>query len=427
MNTQTLTRPMVIGSTPDPRHRWKILALGIAANAAFAAAIGGIPTTALVLRAQYQLTSAELGWVLGMLGLGIALSELPWGMLTDRLGDRAVLLWGLGATAVWCCIAYVMNVSGTRTTYTFPLLLGVMLVLGVLGGSVNGASGRAILTWFRDHERGLAMSLRQTAVPGGGAIGAFVLPRLAASCGYGSVYLALACALSLAYIMTLFWLLQAPNSSPAKDQSVASGSRRIELANPLRSPSIWRIASGMSALCVPQVAILAVASLYLHDKLGWGVADCANAVMTMQMGAIVSRIASGWWVDRHGQRRQYLRICATVTALIFALAGGLAQIWDTWHSPILIEPILVLLVLGGIVASAWHGVAYTELGITAGAERAGTALGLGNTTVFAAFFLTPVLATSLSVHVGWSGVWWATAASAVLAWVLFPKSGPEHP
>ncbi|RVB17863.1 MFS transporter, partial [Mesorhizobium sp. M7A.F.Ca.CA.004.05.1.1] len=80
-----------------PGHRWKVLGIGVAANAAFSATFSGIPATAVVLRQGYHLGNAELGLALGLLGLGVALSELPWGLLTDRWGDRRVLLIGLCA------------------------------------------------------------------------------------------------------------------------------------------------------------------------------------------------------------------------------------------------------------------------------------------------------------------------------------------
>ena len=80
-------------------HRWKVLGVGFAANASFSAAFSGIPTTAVFLRSGYRLDNHSLGLVLGMLGLGIAVSELPWGLLTDRWGDRRVLLLGLLSTA----------------------------------------------------------------------------------------------------------------------------------------------------------------------------------------------------------------------------------------------------------------------------------------------------------------------------------------
>ncbi|CAB3798758.1 hypothetical protein LMG28614_04833 [Paraburkholderia ultramafica] len=83
----------------EASHRWKVLGVGFAANASFSAAFSGIPTTAVFLRSSYHLSNHGLGLVLGMLGLGIAVSELPWGLLTDRWGARRVLLPGLLSTA----------------------------------------------------------------------------------------------------------------------------------------------------------------------------------------------------------------------------------------------------------------------------------------------------------------------------------------
>ncbi|KAB2887195.1 MAG: MFS transporter, partial [Burkholderiaceae bacterium] len=75
---------------PRIAARWKVLAAGTLANTAFSVVVNGIPLTAVLMRGSYSLDTAALGLVLGLMGLGIALSELPWGMLTDAWGDRPV-------------------------------------------------------------------------------------------------------------------------------------------------------------------------------------------------------------------------------------------------------------------------------------------------------------------------------------------------
>src|SRR5580698_1739719 len=129
-------------------HRWKVLGVGFAANASFSAAFSGIPTTAVFLRSGYHLGNGGLGLVLGMLGLGIAVSELPWGLLTDRWGDRRVLLLGLGLTAAaLAAMAAFVSPQGAYVPGVAILAAGLLLV-GLLGGSVNGSSGRAVMAWF---------------------------------------------------------------------------------------------------------------------------------------------------------------------------------------------------------------------------------------------------------------------------------------
>src|SRR5690606_30799628 len=134
------------------------------------------------------LDDATLGLVLSLMGLGIAVSELPWGLLTDRWGDRPVLLTGLGATAA---ALFAMALLAAPSTGHVPALgwLGAgLLLVGLLGGSVNGASGRAVMSWFAEGERGFAMSIRQTALPLGGGVGALLLPAIALHFGFAAMY-----------------------------------------------------------------------------------------------------------------------------------------------------------------------------------------------------------------------------------------------
>ena len=78
------------------------------------------------------------------------------------------------------------------------------------------------------------------------------------------------------------------------------------------------------------------------------------------------------------------------------------------------------LAVGGLLANAWHGVAYTEIASMAGAERAGTALGLENTTVFAAAFIAPVMIPFVLGASSWAVVWAVAAAAPLLAVPLAP-------
>ncbi|MER9976719.1 MFS transporter [Mesorhizobium sp. M0085] len=202
-------------------HRWKVLGIGVAANACFSATFSGIPATAVFLRSGYHLSNGELGLALGLLGLGVALSELPWGLLTDRWGDRRVLLTGLGATAVWLLVMAALVVPSPAHIPRIALLAAALLVTGLLGGSVNGSSGRAIMAWFGEGERGFAMSIRQTAVPLGGGLGALVLPSLASAHGFTAVFGLLAAASAVSTSLAWRWLHQPPAHDDARSSSAA--------------------------------------------------------------------------------------------------------------------------------------------------------------------------------------------------------------
>ncbi|SEA09271.1 MFS transporter [Paraburkholderia sartisoli] len=407
-------------------HRWKVLGVGFAANASFSAAFSGIPTTAVFIRSGYHVDNHALGLLFGMLGLGIAVSELPWGVLTDRWGDRRVLLLGLGLTAA--ALAAMAAFVSPKGAYVpgIPMLAAGLLLVGLLGGSVNGSSGRAVMAWFREGERGLAMSIRQTAVPAGGGIGALVLPALAAWHGFACVYGVLAVLCTVTAGFAWHWLHEPPAAEGGARAAHATRVARDEArpapqASPLRDVRIWRTALGMGVLCVPQLTVLTFATVFLHDFGRAGLLTISVTMAAVQTGAAIMRVWSGHWTDRHGNRRAYMRACSLVTALLFAPLAVVTAGVGASHAAMAIV-FAAMIVLGGVSASAWHGVAYTELATLAGTNRAGTALAIGNTCVFMTMFLTP-LAIPLVLSIGsWPLVWAMGSLCALVALPVFPRA-----
>ncbi|ASV97247.1 MFS transporter [Paraburkholderia aromaticivorans] len=407
-------------------HRWKVLGVGFAANASFSAAFSGIPTTAVFLRSGYHLGNDGLGLVLGMLGLGIAVSELPWGLLTDRWGDRRVLLLGLLSTAAALAgLALFVVPAGAHVPSVTALALGLLLV-GLLGGSVNGSSGRAVMAWFREGERGLAMSIRQTAVPAGGGLGALLLPVLASRFGFASAYagLALACAITAAFAWR--WLHEPSHTGAdgAREAHDAPAGGMRARVSPLRDIGVWRVALGAGVLCVPQLAVLTFGTVFLHDFSRAGVRAISVTMAAVQTGAAIARVWSGGWTDRRGNRRSYMRICSLLTAVLFASLALLTGLAGMHHATLTVI-FALMVVLAGVSASAWHGVAFTELATLAGTNRAGTALAIGNTCVFLTLFVTPLAIPPLLTVGSWPMVWAVASVCALIALPVFPRAARE--
>lgn len=426
MSTQTVEAVEESLSHPrfGPSHRWRVLGIGVAANASIAAAFLGIPATAVFFRSGYHLSTATFGSVLGAMGLGLAVSELPWGLVTDRLGDRKVLLAGLSLTGVVLALL-ALFVSPTADYVPGTVLLGFFLLLvGLIGGSQNGSSGRAVMAWFQEGERGLAMSVRQMSWPVGGAIGALILPTTAEHLGFRVVYGILA---AFCFITTVFawaWLHEPPmRSAPTSKQAAAPSQPTV---SPLRNRQIWRTVCGLGALCVPQVATVTFTAVFLNDIGHLSTAAISGSIVVFQIGAAVARVWSGRFTDRRKNRRPFLKACALLTAAIFASLGLLVAVASIApaYAGVAIRVSVVFLILGGTAAAAWHGIAFTELATIAGMKHVGTALGLGNTFAFCTYFITPLVIPLILGVSAWHGVWFATAAAAFLAFVLFPKPAP---
>jgi MFS family permease len=183
---------------------------------------------------------------------------------------------------------------------------------------------------------------------------------------------------------------------------------------------VWRIVLGIGILCAPQFAVLSFGTVFLHDFGHAGLATITATMVFTQVGAMVMRVWSGRWTDRRRNRPAYLRACGALSVLLFAALAVLVMAAGTHVADSLALRIALVVLLGvsGVCVSAWHGVAYTELATLAGASRAGTALGMANTSVFLVCFITPFSIPHLLALQGWPLVWLAASACALVAMPL---------
>src|SRR3954471_13938992 len=99
------------------------------------------------LKAHFHLSIGQTGIALAALGIGMTPTLLPWGLLADRVGERVVLPLGLAPAAV------ALACVGLTRSYAALILL--LVAAGALSASVNAASGRAVMQWFSQSQRGL--------------------------------------------------------------------------------------------------------------------------------------------------------------------------------------------------------------------------------------------------------------------------------
>jgi len=409
----------LISNDSLPRHRWKVLGVGVAANVAFSMIIGGLPAAAVFLRSNYMLSNITLGFILSMMGLGVALSELPWGMLTDKWGDRPVLLTGLTGTAT---VVLFMSIFAVLTAQAIPSVLSLTLFvffIGFIGSSVNGASGRAIMTWFTDSERGLAMSIRQTAVPMGYGLGAALFPLISDHYGFTVLYLFSAMVLLICATFAWRWLYEPNTQHNVTKNTVKMVSNTVK--SPLKRPDIWRIVTAIGILCGPQFVLLTFGSVFLVDVGQVSVYVSSISLVAIQLGAMVSRIWSGHWTDKNKNRKRYLKTCSILSIAAFLVLACSGSMLSEFPPHLATTFLIIIFIISGVLISAWHGVAYTELAAMAGSKYVGTALAMGNTLVFIVLFLTPLIVPYLATHFSWTSVWSVATFCAIYSYVSFPK------
>ena len=121
-------------------YRWAVLAAGTAAQASFSTITLGLPSIAPALREEYGLDLHGVGLLLAAGGSGCTLGLLPWGLATDRIGERLALGLGLATCGVFIALVAFADVRARRGR--------CLVAAGAAGASVQSASGRAVMQWF---------------------------------------------------------------------------------------------------------------------------------------------------------------------------------------------------------------------------------------------------------------------------------------
>jgi sugar phosphate permease len=380
------------GRRRSSSYRWAILGAGVVAQASFSAILLGLPAIAPQLRDRYDLTLPQVGVVLAALNFGLILTLLPWGIVADRIGERAVL----GAGLTGCAAALV--VAGYTSTY--GALVGALAVAGALGGATQSASGRAVMAWFAPHERGLALGIRQTAVPVGGAIAAIALPALTSHISLRAAFFALAAGCAAGALVGVALLRAEPHSATDDEDPTP----------PLRNRRIWLLCLGSTFYVTTQISLLGFVVLFLHESRGVSTAAAAAVLAGMQVLGGVARIVVGTWSDRIRARIMPLRWIALGLAAACSACAILAEA-SLW----LLVPALLA---AGTLGLSWNGLSYTAAAESAGRRRSGASIGLQQTFLSAGSIVAPIAFAAVVHHVSWRAAFWLAAASPLIGYAV---------
>jgi sugar phosphate permease len=350
-----------------------------------------LPVLAPALRDAYGLSLFQVGVVLDSVWVGTMATLLPWGLLADRIGERLVLAWGLAA----CGGALV----GAAYAGSFWGLFLILALAGAAGASVNSASGRAVMYWFPPAERGLALGVRQTAIPVGGLVAAAALPPLV-DVSLRAAFLLLA-VLCFGGALAGLVVLREREGEPSEE------ARGIERT--LRDWRLWLLCVGSTFYLVAQIAVTGFVVLFLHDERGLSPGEAAAVLAGVQVLAAALRIGGGFWSDLLRSRLVPLRRVGLASFATLAVTAALLD-----------GPLAVLVpsfVLAGGFAMAWNGLSFTAAAELAGRRRSGAAIGMQQTALSVGGAIVPPMFAALVGVTSWR-TGFALAA-------LFPLAGMQ--
>lgn len=377
-----------------------MLALGVAAQAA-----GTLVVSAPALLIPHLLAQgmpfASAGFFAAAPTIGLVLTLIAWGAVTDRVGERVVIAGGLALTTLTVVAAWV--------TAGDPLLLGIaFLAAGMTSASTNAASGRVVVGWFPKERRGLAMGIRQMSQPLGVTLAAVTVPVFTETTGIRT-------ALVLPFVLcALLTVLCAVGITDPPRAARSTGATAAEHRNPYRSSTfLWRVHLVSVLLVVPQFTLSTYGLVWLVG-LGWSTPAAGLLVGASQFVGAVGRILVGAWSDRVRSRVGPLRVVAVAAAVVM----GVLALVDASHW----AAAAVFLVVATSVTVADNGLAYTSVAEAAGPSWSGRALGAQNTGQFLAASAVGPGVGALVGALGFAASFAIVAALPLLALPVVPRA-----
>lgn len=374
---------------PMPESRYEVLALFTAAMVGASLFIVGTGALMTFFRSALHLTQTQLGLILSAQMLGSVAMTSVAGLLTDRFGDRAVVLWSgilMGASLV---VASLIE--------SYPWLIFWLLMYGIGYAAVTPAGSHAIIFFFKKADRGFAMGIRQCGVPIAGVIASLLLPALAAHFQYRGALVAagvltmLACGAASA-------LYREPHQLQGERISVRA--MLAEMVQIAREGRLILLTLTSMVLICGQFALIGFFTLTFVQEAGYGLALAVGLFTLAQFGAIAGRLSWGWMSDHlfGGSRTLPLAVVCLLVAVISLAISEARPATPLWIAATLAFTL-------GFTAEGWLGVSVIGFAEIGGEEHCGSALGVGLTWTLVAAMLTPAIFGSVAQAFGIANAW----------------------
>lgn len=361
-----------------------------------------LPVFALYAEHLDGATPVLVGLAIGIYGLTQAVLQIPFGMLSDHLGRKPVIIGGLILFALGSVIAATAQDIG-------------MVILGraIQGSGAIAAAVMALLSDLTDDSRRTkAMAMIGMTIGLSFSAALILGPILNAWIGVPGIFWFTAL---LALISIAILLLVVPPPPPKLQHSeavpVASLFGRV-----LRNPQLLQLDMGIFVLHLGLTALFLSIPLALRD-LGLTSAQHTYVYLPVLLLAIVIMVPFVIKAERGGKIRQVFLIAVAMLgaaqALLYFAIGSL---------PLLIAALLLYFVAFNILEATLPSL----VSKFAPTEAKGTAMGVYSTAQFSGAFFGGMLGGWVHGHLGLAFVF-VMAAALTLLWLLIAWGKMESP
>jgi len=352
-----------------------------------------LPVLALYAADLPGATPLLIGLAVGAYGITQATLQVPFGMLSDRIGRKPVIIFGL-------LIFIAGSVIAARADSMMVLIAG-----RALQGA--GAISAAVTAWLADHTR-VEFRTRSMAIVGVTIGGSFMLslmlgPVLANLWGVAGLFW-------LAAILGAVAMLLVGFGVPAVPRQLAESGN---LADGLADRRLRLLYGGVFVLHLALTGLFVALPLMLRDEFGFAVDQHWKLYLTSLLLSLLGTVPMILLAERHRRTGG----AGVLTAAVLLVAGGQLVLYTGLGGLTGIGVGLILFFAGFNFLEARMP---ALLSILAAAENRGAALGIYATSQFLGAFAGGVLA-GVVMSSGGTGMVYAVGAGLLAAWGLLGK------
>ncbi len=336
-----------------------------------------------------------IGLALGIFNIVQACFHIPLGRLSDRIGRKTVVLWGLS-----------LFVAGALICATKDDLLWIAIGRGIMGaGAISAAVSAWVADLTREQVRGQAMAVVGASISLSFAVSLVVAAPLYRMINLSGMFLVLAILGSVAMLVAYFVL---PSNKPqvhAKQDSLKVVFLR---------PELMRLNLGVFVLNATQVAMFLVVPLLLQQA-GFPLASHWQIYLSVVLLSFVFMVP----LLMYGEKKQRIRLVLLIAIILLIIAE---IIFTQASSVMLIAVALLVYFVGFNLLEALQPSLVTRYA----KESKGTALGVYNTTQSIGLFTGAVVGGWLMDSHGNLSVFFMGAA-LLICWLIIAWSMHELP
>jgi AAHS family 3-hydroxyphenylpropionic acid transporter len=372
-----------------------------------------IPPFNTTIQKEMILSSTQIGWVWGMIGLGALVFSVIGGLISDRFGARWTGFFGL------LLMAFVGTLRGLVQGY--GQFLAVMFLFGIAIGLTRPNLPRALSQWFPANRLGMVNGL----AAGGSALGAALTMALSVSVfgplvgGWRNVVIVLGI---ISFFLAISWvvLVRERNSGERSTPDMTKVMNGFRLV--LRSKPVWILSIAAFLLFGHTGAWVSHFPGFFEYKHHMSSSAAGQMVSITLFAGVFAAIFLPTLSDRLGSRKPAI--------LLACVAGGLCNMLQgSFLGPILIV-ILVIMPFGvGTISPLMMTIPFELKGLPRSA--AGAAIGMIFTFQNIGTFIYPVFSGKLidlftpNYYPFFGAQMMAFAVTFLLVWRLLPETGPN--